>query len=605
MDLHTLARRINRSLVPMYRSLYFPPAIVFLVIIAGVIFGWQNACSSLYQSISMAAETRANASSQALKAHFLAYEQILRGGAGLFEGSDQVDKAEWDSIIKSFSTGSNFNDMLSIGLIRVFAAADAEEVIRSAERQGIDTFTLTPAQPPTGIYAALMYATPLEPVSSVPYGFDVYSVPIRRATMFHARDSGNISMTPPVAHLLPFKGEGTSEFTLYAPFYDRSRPQRSPADRQTALRGYIYASFSPQEFFDSLLPQTQSTGILATARVGGKQAELYRSPSYDHINQPAADGTEVTKHLNLYGQTWQVHFVYDIRALVSKEQLSRPALVLFFGVVSAALMSSVVFLLLRGRAQDLSLQKEQAVELAKDELLSLASHQLRTPATGVKQYLGMVLQGFAGKVTPSQQQLLDKAYASNDRQLRIINEILHLAKIGSGRIVLAKQPTNLNELIADIVNEQRQDIDSARHEVTLKLPQRPIMVFADTHMLRMALENVLSNSIKYTPSGGKIGVRLRRQKYKAHITISDTGVGIKPEDMGEIFRQFSRLPNEMSQQVGGTGIGLYLAKHLIELHKGDISVKSEPGKGSDFTITLPLHGSASGSMRNLTVEAKS
>jgi signal transduction histidine kinase len=271
---------------------------------------------------------------------------------------------------------------------------------------------------------------------------------------------------------------------------------------------------------------------------------------------------------------------------------------LFFGAFSAVLISVVVLLLLRSRARDLMIQKEQAVELAKDELLSLASHQLRTPATGVKQYVGMVLQGFAGKVPKSQRDLLEKAYASNDRQLRIINEILHLAKIDAGRMILAKQDTRLVDLVTDIINEQRADIAASKHKLSTDFPKRQVMVQADIHMLRMAIENILSNAIKYTPPGGKLSVRVRGSKSRALVIIQDSGVGIEPADIGKVFRQFSRLPNEMSQQVGGTGIGLYLARHLIELHGGAINVTSEPGKGSTFTITLPV---ANVPIRNFTV----
>lgn len=267
---------------------------------------------------------------------------------------------------------------------------------------------------------------------------------------------------------------------------------------------------------------------------------------------------------------------------------ARPGNLVFFGISSAVFISMILFLLLRASRRDLVAQKERAVELAKDELLSLASHQLRTPATGVKQYIGMVLQGFAGKVPARQRTLLEKAYASNDRQLRIINEILHMAKIGSGRIVLAKQTTKLDELVADIANEQRPDIESAKHRLDIELPAEPLVVYADTHMLRMAIENMLSNAIKYTPRGGRIKIKAGSGKGRAYVAVEDTGVGIPAADMDKIFHQFSRLPNDISQQVGGTGIGLYLAKHLAELHNGTVGVKSTPGAGSTFTLSLPL-----------------
>jgi signal transduction histidine kinase len=606
MRLATLAKRTNRSLAPIYRSLYFPPAVIFLAIFFGVLLAWQNAQTTLQQSVTTAADSRANASDQILREHFLTYDQMLRGGVGLFEGSDAVTLKEWERAIQSFQSGQNLPDLLSVGFIKVFTADQIPALTRYMETQGIDNFKVTPENPPRNEFASLLYITPLEPARYLPYGYDAYTDPARRATMFRARDQNTIAMTAPLPHIIKYDEPlaTTKGFTMYIPYYNRELPTNTAAERRAALLGYINASFNANTFFDSLVPaDPKGAGVQVTTKNDSGTSTLYTSHSFNTINELPGK-TSVVRRLNIHGQAWDMHYVYDTRTLVSKEQLNRPTLVLLFGTISAALLSAVVYLLLRTRAQDLSAQKEQAVELAKDELLSLASHQLRTPATGVKQYVGMVLQGFAGRVTASQRSLLEKAYASNDRQLRIINEILHLAKIGSGRIVLAKQPTNLGDLITDITNEQRHDIDSARHQVTIHTPDDPVTVFSDTHMLRMAIENILSNSIKYTPQGGKIDIRVRTDKSKAYVTIADTGVGIKPGDKEKIFRQFSRLPNEMSQHVGGTGIGLYLAKHLVELHKGSIEVESEQGKGSTFTIALPLAGSSSGSMRNLTVTGK-
>jgi signal transduction histidine kinase len=236
----------------------------------------------------------------------------------------------------------------------------------------------------------------------------------------------------------------------------------------------------------------------------------------------------------------------------------------------------------------LAAQKERDIELAKDELLSLASHQLRTPATGVKQYVGMVLQGFAGKVPPQQKKLLEKAYASNDRQLQSINEILHLAKISAGHIVLARQNVNITAMIKDVVQEQQQDINSAKHSVKLSLGRKPVWLHVDPHMLRMATENILSNAIKYTPQNGKISVQMRTTDNDVEIRVKDSGIGIREEDFPKLFKQFSRLPNAVSQQTSGTGVGLYLAKYLVESHNGSIDVTSEQHKGSTFIIRLPV-----------------
>ena len=330
---------------------------------------------------------------------------------------------------------------------------------------------------------------------------------------------------------------------------------------------------------------------------------------YEELEQRV--GGETRQRLNrLVARAYQsllvspaVIFVAILAATVFGWQAAQLELgeILLFGVFSAALIAYIVLVLIRARGRELYQQKEHAIKVAQDELLSLASHQLRTPATGVKQYVGMVLQGFAGKVPPAQMALLEKAYASNDRQLRIINEILHMAKIGSGRIVLAKKDINLGELVTDIVSEQRGDIDQANHELKVKLPTKPITLPADMHMLRMAIENLLSNAIKYTPSAGRITVHVYREENLAKVAITDTGVGIGTADLNTIFRQFVRLDNETSQRVGGTGIGLYLSKNLVELHGGTVTVESQPGVGSTFTISLPIHTSTPQDMKNLTV----
>jgi two-component system, OmpR family, sensor histidine kinase VicK len=163
-----------------------------------------------------------------------------------------------------------------------------------------------------------------------------------------------------------------------------------------------------------------------------------------------------------------------------------------------------------------------------------------------------------------------------------------MAKIDSGRIVLARQDTNMNELLHDIAGEQKPDIENAKHTIALKLPKKPILLHVDTHMLRMAIENLLSNAIKYTPQGGNIVVKMHKDADNLHIVISDNGVGIDEADFSKLFKQFTRLPNEMSQRVSGTGVGLYLAKHLVALHHGSISVRSKLAEGATFTITLPI-----------------
>lgn len=224
---------------------------------------------------------------------------------------------------------------------------------------------------------------------------------------------------------------------------------------------------------------------------------------------------------------------------------------------------------------------------AKDEFVSLASHQLRTPATGVKQYLGMLLQGFVGGLDERQEDIIQKAYDSNNRQIEIVNDLLKVAQVDAGKIELQKEPVVIVELIEDIVDEQSEAIKDRQQHLTINKPDEPVRLLADSERLRMALENLVDNASKYTPQKGKITISIKASKKDVQIKVADTGVGIKAEDMVQLFQKFSRISNELSLKVSGSGLGLYWTKKIINLHGGKIKVRSKVGEGTEFLVILP------------------
>jgi PAS domain S-box-containing protein len=245
---------------------------------------------------------------------------------------------------------------------------------------------------------------------------------------------------------------------------------------------------------------------------------------------------------------------------------------------------------LEGITAALTQQRRELVALnrAKDEFISLASHQLRTPATGTKQFLGMVLEGYVGDLTPDLRRFLERAYESNERQITIVNDLLQVAQIDAGKVVLSKEPVDLVQLIRSVIHEQAARFLAREQTVTFK-PHRPTLYAgADQARLRMVLENLIDNASKYTPHGKSIEIKLAKKPHEAIISICDEGVGIPQEDIDKIFRKFSRIENALSAHVGGSGLGLYWARKIIDLHGGTIDVDTEPDKGSTFAITLPL-----------------
>lgn len=224
---------------------------------------------------------------------------------------------------------------------------------------------------------------------------------------------------------------------------------------------------------------------------------------------------------------------------------------------------------------------------AKDEFISLASHQLRTPATGVKQYLGMVLEGFMGDVPPEQRTMLEKAYESNERQLRIVSDLLKVAQVDSGKVILRPNRTELRSLVEDILKEQRATFKSRKQVVGFNCPDHEIYVDIDRDAMHMALENITDNASKYSPTGSRIEIAIEEMPRSVTVHVRDEGVGIAKADQDRLFQKFSRIDNPLSTSVGGTGLGLYWAKKIIDLHSGKLSLTSTIRKGSTFSIKLP------------------
>ena len=239
--------------------------------------------------------------------------------------------------------------------------------------------------------------------------------------------------------------------------------------------------------------------------------------------------------------------------------------------------------------------KQQSVELkelnkSKDEFISLASHQLRTPASGVKQYLGMLMEGYAGELTDTQMAFLKTAYESNNRQITLINDLLRVAQIDAGKIDLVYAKTDIAALIRNVISEQSDKFKKQHQEVSIDISDEPVYASIDERRFRMALENLIDNASKYTPKDGRVSVALNKQGSTVTIAITDTGVGIEKASLAKLFQKFSRIPNHLSDSVGGSGLGLYWAYKIVLLHKGTLDVDSRPGEGSTFTITIPVGG---------------
>lgn len=258
------------------------------------------------------------------------------------------------------------------------------------------------------------------------------------------------------------------------------------------------------------------------------------------------------------------------------------------GTLDPEMLSRALYYAL-GRKKIEAQRLQHYIELnrTKDEFISLASHQLRTPATGVKQYLGMVLQGMTGELDPAQQRLLEKAYESNERQLTIVSDLLKVAQVDAGKVHMRPRTVNVGDILTDVAKEQADSYARRHHTLKITLPDQPVLAYADPQKIRMVFENLIDNASKYSDPGETVKVSAKDGASQVRIDVKDSGVGIADEDIDKLFEKFSRIHNPLSHHVGGTGLGLYWAKNIVDLHGGMMKVASELGKGSTFSVLLP------------------
>ncbi|MBI4343929.1 MAG: response regulator [Candidatus Omnitrophica bacterium] len=230
------------------------------------------------------------------------------------------------------------------------------------------------------------------------------------------------------------------------------------------------------------------------------------------------------------------------------------------------------------------------VDQLKSDLVSMVSHELRTPLATIREFTGIITDAIAGPVTPQQTEYLGIIKTNVDRLARIIDDLLDMAKIESGRVILNKGFVETGPLIAHVLQSLRPLAQVKQIELTAEVPHASPGVFADADKITQVLLNLTSNAIKFTTGPGRVVIRVQEQENDILVTVEDTGIGIAPEDLPKLFekfQQFKRVPGFAGSR--GTGLGLVISKRLVELHGGRIWAASEEGKGSIFSFILPKY----------------
>lgn len=231
-------------------------------------------------------------------------------------------------------------------------------------------------------------------------------------------------------------------------------------------------------------------------------------------------------------------------------------------------------------------EKLKALDETKDEFISMASHQLRTPLTSVKGYLSMVLEGDAGDVSGMQHKLLDQAFVSSQRMVYLIADLLNVSRLHTGKFVIEAVETNLAEVVEGEVGQLRDTAKARGLELAYNKPANFPKLMLDETKIRQVIMNFMDNAIYYSRPDGKIEVELKETDKTVEYTVRDDGIGVPKSEQHHLFTKFFRAGNAKKARPDGTGLGLFMAKKVVAAQGGAIIFNSEEGKGSTFGFSF-------------------
>lgn len=234
--------------------------------------------------------------------------------------------------------------------------------------------------------------------------------------------------------------------------------------------------------------------------------------------------------------------------------------------------------------------REKEIDKAKTEFVSLASHQLRTPLSAISWYTEMLLNGDAGEINEKQKEYLNEVYYGNQRMIDLVNALLNVSRIEMGSFIVEPEEVDVVTLFNSVVLELKQKIEQKRLNVVTNFSKNFPKLFLDKKLMRIILQNIFSNAVKYTQEMGTISIGAKVESGFLEVEVKDNGFGIPKDEQVKIFDKLFRATNVREKETDGTGLGLYIVKSILDHSGGSISFESVENEGTTFVVKIPSTG---------------
>jgi len=540
------------------------------------------------------------------------YLEILYGLRGLYAASDEVTRDEFSSYVTSNHLALRYPGVQALEFTRVVPTEDTQRFEAAVRRDtslvaaGYPNFEV---HPDTGHSERFIvdFVVPHEG-NVAAFGYDLGTNPVRRESVEEARDTGRAIATEGIS-LVQGDGEEVG-FLMIVPVYDPPSPPDSVAVRRETFLGVVNGVFIVDRVLTGIAAEHPGVrlAIYDTGRTDQPPTPternsilLDRNTSDSFMTSGSSPNPSQVATIEVGGRWWTVVLEPAPGSPLAAQSVL-PWVILLGGALLAASGAALVYSLARSRARALALAESMTAELqestrqlravhdkavaadeSKTRFLANMSHELRTPLTGVLGLSSLLQMETSGPLNDKQAEYVEHIAESGDHLLSLINDLLDLAKIESGKQELDLRQVEPTDVIAESLSLVRELAASRGIDLVEETHPGLSPITVDNRRLKQVLVNLLSNAIKFTPPGGKVGIETHESREDFEFIVWDTGSGIPIDKIDAVFRPFEQAHNGHS----GTGLGLPLSRTLIEMHGGTLTATSEVGIGSRFVVTLP------------------
>ena len=522
------------------------------------------------------------------------YTALLRGTSALFAEDSDVTSADFEAYINRLFLQERYRGIQGIGFIERVPANQKDAFVQMMTNQMQSNFIIHP-DANRSEYNLVLYLEPKKTMSQSGIGFDMGSDPTRYADLMRARDTGLPSISQRT--ILKKTGTQTSQpgFFIFVPVYRGGGVPGTTEERRQELLGYIFSPFRANNLFNTFFDPSSTSSVIFNIYDGHTADEkklLHTSANTNDSKLKNYKPTfQFTRHLTIDGETWTIIYSNDPNFDQASQRNLPPFIFLggmfisfmFFMLSRSQYIARTNAEIFANQLQTSQLELQKAIGL-RDNFISIASHELKTPVTSLKVYAEVLINQFTKKGEKQTTDYLVRMNRQIDKLTLLIHDLLDVSRLQAGHLTFRIENFDLNALVHEVVDNTQQLAHNHRIIIEGKASKR---VWGDKDRIGQVLNNLLTNAMKYSPKAKKIVVKLHGEKGEAGVTVKDFGIGISKEHQKKIFNRFYRVNDTNEQTYPGLGMGLYICNEIMKYHGGQITIESKRGKGSLFGFNLP------------------